>query len=148
MKIDFCDIFNSIRIQIANFYAVVDCITEKIRRRLGIILVRLENLSGGIDLLPLVDPDAASWCKSGVSPPETAVLEAIVRGRSRIADFNLNSTKHLVIQIQALLLSVPSIRRDEAWVSRKQQCDALHGLCSFLFSPSAQGKLQRKGLIL
>ena len=134
--------------QIANFYAVVDCITEQIRRRLGVTLLRLENLSGAVDLIPLIDPDAAAWCKHDIPPPETAVLEAIIRGRSRIAEYNLNSTKHLVIQIQALLLSVPSVRRDESWLVKKQQCDALHSLCSFLFSPSAQAKLQRKGLAL
>ena len=108
----------------------------------------MENLSGAVDLVPLIDPEAAAWCKTTVSPPDTTVLEGITRGRSRIADYNLNSTKHLVIQVQALLLSVPSIRRDEVWVSKKQKCDTLHGLCSFLFSSSATQKLQRKGLAL
>lgn len=121
---------------------------EKIRHRLGVTLLRLENLNGAIDLIPLIDPDAATWCKENVPSPETALLEAISRGRSRIAEYNLNSTKHLVIQIQALLLSVPSVRRDDAWVTKKQQCDALHSLCSFLFSQVAQTKLQRKGLTL
>ena len=127
---------------------MVDCITEKLRVRLGATIVRIENISGCAELVPLLDPDAASWCKDHIPPSDVAVLEAISRGRSRITEYNPTTTKHLVIRIQALLLSVPSARRDDSWVARKQRCDALHGLCSFLFSNTTQTKLQRKGLML
>ncbi len=108
----------------------------------------MENLTGCADLIPLLDPDASSWCKESIPPNDMTTIEAITRGRSRIAEYNPATTKHLVIRIQALLLSIPSSRRDDSWVHRKQKCDALHGLCSFLFSATNQTKLQRKGLTL
>lgn len=131
-----------------NVFSVVDCITEKIRARLGTTMSRMDSLPACADLIPLLDPDAAGWCKEGVPAPEATVLEAITRGRCRMAEYAPSTTKHLVIRVQALLLSIPSTRRDNAWVLRKQRCDALHGLCSFLFSSNTQTKLQRKGLSL
>lgn len=71
-----------------------------------------------------------------------------MKGKIKVINFDVPSTRHLVIRIQALLFAVPINNRDEKWMERKTKCDALLQLCSSLSNQEVLTYLKGSGLLL
>jgi hypothetical protein len=89
-----------------------------------------------------------AWVREAVGPPDRATLDGILKGKIRVVNFDVPSTRHLVIRVQALLFGVPISSRDERWMERKTKCDALLSLCSSLSEAEVHSQLRGSGLLL
>lgn len=108
----------------------------------------MERIPACGPLLASLDPQAVAWVRESVGPPDRAVIDGILKGKIKVVNFDVPSTRHLVIRVQALLFAVAIGSRDEKWMERKTKCDALLSLCSSLSETEVQAQLRGTGLLL
>jgi hypothetical protein len=119
-----------------------------LRIRIGNAITCIERIPACGSLLASLDPQALSWVREAVGPPDRAIVDSIMKGKQKVIIFDVPSTRHLVIRVQALLFGVPITNRDERWMERKTKCDALLSLCSSLSEAEVQSQLRGSGLML
>jgi hypothetical protein len=125
--------------QINNMDVVLDTLIEALRRRMGLILSRIDQLPFFGPLIAAMDAEAVAWARGAVvgtgggmavahSAHEASALdfdamsqatgeegESDLVGICRSLNINIASTRHLVICVQSNLLNVPaSMRRAPA----------------------------------
>jgi hypothetical protein len=83
-----------------------------------------------------------------VGAPDRSLVDTIAKGKLKVINFDVPSSRHLVIRIHALLFGVPLASRDEHWIERKSKCDALLSLCSSLSDAEVQLQLKGSGLMI
>jgi hypothetical protein len=126
-------------LQISNMDVVLDTLIEALRRRMGLILSRIDQLPFFGPLIAAMDAEAVAWARGAVvgigggvavvhSAHEASALdydgvsqatgeegESDLVGICRSLNINIASTRHLVICVQSNLLNVPaSMRRAPA----------------------------------
>lgn len=125
-----------------------DKIIQGLRIRLGNSIAYMERIPACGSLLASLDSQAVTWVREAVGPPDRATLDGIIKGKTKVVNFDVPSTRHLVIRVQALLFGVSIASRDEKWMERKTKCDALLSLCSSLSEAEIQSQLKGSGLLL
>lgn len=127
---------------------IVDRISQGIKQRVGNCTSVLERIPACGALLASLDPDALAWVRSGASAPDRNAIDNIFKGKSKVINFDVQSTRFLVVRIQAVLLAVPLAQRDEEWMNRKGKCDYLLSLCTTLSPHNIQVALKGSGLMI
>jgi hypothetical protein len=108
----------------------------------------LERIPACGGLLASLDADAFAWVREGIPIPERSMLDAIFKGKTKLINFDVASTRYLVIRIQAVLLAVPLTSRDDEWMDRKGKCDGLLALCTSLSQNNVQQMVKGSGLLV
>lgn len=129
-------------------YDIMDKLTEGIRARFGQTVAYLEKIPACGSLLASLDSDASAWARAAIGAPDRATIEAIYKGKSKLINYDVPSTRHLVIRIQGVLLSVAAPQRDAQWIERKNKCDALLSLCSSMSTSNLNSYLKGSGLLI
>lgn len=106
---------------------VLDTLIEALRRRLGLILCRIDQLPSFGPLIAAMDAEAVAWARNAISKEEyLALLNGADSGQSsapsraaggnlvtdlaavcKSLNINIASTRHLVICVQSNLLNIP-----------------------------------------
>ena len=76
------------------------------------------------------------------------VIDGVLKGKIKVVGFDVASSRHLVVRVQALLFCVPTANRDVHWAERKRRCDSLLSLCSSLSESEVKSHLKGTGLKL
>ena len=84
----------------------------------------------------------------GSSTDLRVVIDGVLKGKVKVVGFDVSSSRHLVVRVQALLFCVPLASRDAKWSERKGRCDALLSLCSSLSENEVKAHLKGTGLKL
>ena len=80
-----------------------------------------------------MDAAAVAWVRSAItSPPDPKIIARITNNKQKAIEFDVAGTRHLIIRIQGLLLSMPLGNRDIHWPKRKNKCDILLSISTSL----------------
>ncbi len=70
--------------------------------------------------------------RGSVGAPDPKMLDKIARGKASPIPYSVVGTRHLVLLLQGLLISVSGAVRDSMWLDRKTKCDVLLQMCGAL----------------
>ena len=113
--------------------AAVDCVISGLRHRIGLCISRIDHIPAYGRLMISMDAAAVAWVRSAITaPPDSKIIARITNNKQKAIDFDVSATRHLVLRIQGLLLSVPTANRDIHWPKRKNKCDVLLSISTSL----------------
>lgn len=116
------------------------------RTRLGHTVSLIDRIPACGPLLASLDPDASNWARDAVTTPDSVAVANVIKGKSPLLPYDIKSSRHLVIRIQALLLTVPSAERDDTWRIRKSRSDSLLAVCTSFASSIMHNSLKDTGI--
>lgn len=101
---------------------------------MGVCLSRIDHIPQYGSLIMSMDAEAVAWGRSAITiPADPMIIDLIATGKQKPIDFDVNASKHLVIRLQGLLLSISNgSKRDHYWHKRKNKCDMLLSLLTSL----------------
>lgn len=76
---------------------VVDCLLRCLRQRLGACIAHIEKVPRFATEMASIDVAASQWARSAVGQPDVALVMQIMAGDAPPVNFDLLSTRHLVI---------------------------------------------------
>ena len=132
--------------QIEDKVAFIDMVNEAIRKRVGHCILYLDMIPKYAAALVAIDADTMRWCMDsfeGTHNQNEVIL--IANGKKKAVQFDLPGTRHLLLRIHALLLSVVVPMRDIKWFERKQICDNLLAVLSSLANTEENSTSNGKG---
>ena len=121
---------------------LMDEILHAVRKRIGTTIACMDHILEYSGVLVSMEAASSAWCRAAVGKPNEADIIAVAKGIKAAVDFDLVGTRHLILRVQALLLSALSESRDRLWKERKEKCDVLLALCTTLVP--AQNRLLLK----
>lgn len=118
-------LIENIACKISDKYSVVECLLFGIRSRMGTSLIRMDRISKYGSLMSSLDPDILSWVRGGNL--DASALEIMIQDNDNVVNFNVSSTRQLVLICQSIIYSNQS--NDNTWLDKRIKCDALLELC-------------------
>ena len=131
--------------QIEDKVAFIDIVHQAIRKRIGFSIAILDIIPKYAPSLVILDADTMRWCRDsyeGSLDQKDIIL--IAEGKKSAIHFDIQGTRHLLLKLQALLLSVVVPMRDVKWFERKQTCDNLLALLSGLANVVGNSRNNRR----
>lgn len=119
--------------QISDRNGIFDRVVTGLRLRLGKTIAQIELIPRYSKAITSMDAEAMAWVRGAVGSPDSHSVQMIAKERIRPINFDLKSTRHLLISIRSMLLAnISSQAQDDSMVDKQSKVDALLGICNVL----------------